>query len=83
VVQRHLAPRGALIVGLPNCAYAEGEVLAGARMKNYRQAELGLLVKDLAFYRRYLQQHGFTVYITGTHEVLVTAVASRRAAPPR
>ena len=26
-------------------------------MKNFREPELGLLVKDVAFYRKYLQQH--------------------------
>jgi SAM-dependent methyltransferase len=76
IVQRHLAPRGALILGVPNCAYADGELLAGARMRNFRQAELGLVIKDVAFYRKYLQQHGRTVYVTGTHELLVTAVAA-------
>jgi SAM-dependent methyltransferase len=76
IVQRHLAPRGAVILGLPNCAYADGELLAGARTRNVaRQAELGLVIKDVAFYRRYLQQHGREVFVTGTHELLVTAVA--------
>jgi SAM-dependent methyltransferase len=76
IVQRHLAPRGAVILGLPNCAYADGEVRPGARTRNVaRQAELGLVIKDVAFYRKYLQQHGRTVFVTGTHELLVTAVA--------
>jgi hypothetical protein len=75
IVQDLLAPRGALILGLPNCAYQDGELLAGARVKNFRQAELGLVVKDAAFYRKYLQQHARTVYVTGSHELLITAVA--------
>jgi ubiquinone/menaquinone biosynthesis C-methylase UbiE len=75
IVQRHLAPRGAVIIGVPNCRYVDGEVQAGARVRNLRQAELGLLVKDLAFYRKYLQQHGRTVYVTGTDHVFVTAVS--------
>lgn len=75
IVQRHLTPRGAVILGVPNCAYADGELLAGARVKNYAQAELGTALKDVVFYRRYLQQHGRKVYVTGTHELLVTAVA--------
>lgn len=74
LVQRCLAPRGAVLLGLPNCRYLDGEVVHGARMKNFRQPELGLLVKDLAFYRKYMQQHGRAVYITGKHELLVTAV---------
>lgn len=83
VVQRCLAPRGALLLGLPNCRYRGGEVVHGARMRNFRQPELGLLFKDVAFYRKYLQQHGRTVHVTGKHEVLITAVPiGGRAADP-
>jgi trans-aconitate methyltransferase len=83
LVQDHLAPSGALIIGVPNCRYVDGEVSYGARMKNFRQPELGLLVKDVAFYRKYLQQHHRQVFVTGKHYVLVTAVASRAASSSR
>jgi SAM-dependent methyltransferase len=73
VVQHRLSPTGAVILGLPNCRYLDGEVIFGARMKNFRQPELSLLVKHVAFYRRYLQQHRRKVYVTGKHTVLVTA----------
>lgn len=76
IVQHHLAPRGAVILGLPNVRYRDGELEYGARMKNFRQPELGLLVKDVAFYRKYLQQHGRQVFVTGKHYVLVTGVAA-------
>jgi SAM-dependent methyltransferase len=76
VVQHHLAPGGAVILGLPNVRYVDGEPSYGARMKNFRQPELGLLIKDVAFYRKYLQQHGRQVFVTGKHTVLVTGVAS-------
>ena len=75
IVQDHLTPRGAVILGIPNSRYRDGEVVAGARMKNFRQAELGLVVKDVAFYRKYLQQHGRRVFVTGGHTLLVTGVA--------
>lgn len=74
IVQDHLAPRGAVIVGFPNCRYVDGEVEYGTRMKNFRQPELGLLIKDVAFYRKYLQQHHRQVFVTGKHYVLVTGV---------
>jgi SAM-dependent methyltransferase len=83
VVQDHLAPGGSLILGLPNCRYRDGELVHGARMKNYRQAELGLLVKDVAFYRKYLQQHHRRVYVTGKHYLFVTAVPEASPAPAR
>lgn len=75
LVQDHLAPRGAVIVGFPNCRYVDGEVEWGTRVKNLRQPELGVLVKDVAFYRKYLQQHDRQVYVTGKNYVLVTGVA--------
>jgi SAM-dependent methyltransferase len=80
IVQHHLAEDGAVIFGFPNCRYVDGEVEYGTRMKNFRQPELGLLIKDVAFYRKYLQQHHRQVFVTGKHYVLVTGVASRE--PP-
>ena len=74
LVTSHLAPRGAVLLGLPNHRFLDGEVRPGARPKNYRQPELGLLVRDLAYYRRYLQQKRRRVFITGRHTLLVTAV---------
>ena len=75
IVQDHLAPAGGVIFGVPNCRYADGEQRAGARVKNFTQPELGLLVKDVAFYRKYLQQHHRQVWITGKHYILVTGGA--------
>jgi SAM-dependent methyltransferase len=74
IVQDHLAPGGAVILGFPNCRYKGGETEYGTRMKNFRQPELGLLVKDVAFYRKYLQQHDRQVFVTGKNYVLVTGV---------
>lgn len=79
IVQRRLTPRGSLILGTPNCRYLDGEVLYGARMKNFRQPDLSLLVKTVAFQRRYLQQHRRRVFVTGKHYVLVTAVPEGRS----
>lgn len=75
LVQHHLAPRGAIVLGVPNCRYLDGELSHGARMRNFRQPELGLVVKDLAFYRKYLQQHDRQVFVTGNHTLLLTAIA--------
>jgi SAM-dependent methyltransferase len=74
VVQRRLAPGGSLILGFPNCRYLDGEVQHGTRMVNFREPELGLLVKDIAFYRKYLQQHRRQVHVTGSRYLLVTAI---------
>jgi SAM-dependent methyltransferase len=74
VVQDYLTPTGAVILGFPNCRYIDGEIEHGTRMKNFRQPELGLLIKDVAFYRKYLQQHHRQVFVTGDNYLLVTAV---------
>ena len=76
LVQRHLGPAGALVLSLPNGRYRDGELLYGARMRNFRQPELSLLVRDVAFYRRYLHQHRFQVFVTGKYDLLVTAIRS-------
>ena len=77
VVLELLAPTGSLILGFPNGRYRDGELEYGARMVNFTEPELGLLVKDVAFYRRYLAQHRRRVFVTGKHEVLLTAVPIR------
>jgi SAM-dependent methyltransferase len=74
IVQHVLAPSGAVLIGMPNCRYIDGEVSYGARMKNFTQPELGLVIKDIAFYRKYLQQHHMQVFVTGKHYLLVTAI---------
>ncbi len=74
IVQDHLTPEGGVILGFPNARYVDGEIEHGTRMKNFRQPELGLLVKDVAFYRKYLQQHGRQVFVTGKYELLITGV---------
>lgn len=74
VVRERLSPGGALILGVPNCCYVDGELLHGARTKNFTQPELSLLIKHVAYYRRYLQQHHMRVFVTGNNYVLVTAV---------
>jgi hypothetical protein len=43
-------------------------------MRNFAQPELGLVVKDIAFYRKYLQQHGLHVFVTGRNYLFVTGV---------
>lgn len=76
IVQNHLAPGGSVIIGVPNCRYVDGEVEYGARMRNFKQPELGLVVKDIAFYRKYFQQHHMQVFVTGKHYLFVTAIAN-------
>jgi len=73
LLKEHLSSSGGIIIGLPNCRYVDGRVSYGARMRNFKKPDLSLLLADLALYRRYLQKHGFRVYVTGKYEVLLTA----------
>ena len=73
LVQDHLAPRGALLLGLPNGRFRGRDPVWGARSRNYREPDLSLVVKDLAAYRRYLHQHGFRTHVGGRYDLLLTA----------
>jgi SAM-dependent methyltransferase len=75
IVKRWLGPNGGVILGVPNCRYLDGEQLFGARTRNFRQPELGLLIKTVAHWKKYLQQHRRKVYVTGKHHILVTGAA--------
>ncbi|CAM3353118.1 class I SAM-dependent methyltransferase [Corallococcus sp. ZKHCc1 1396] len=84
LVQEHLEPRASLVLGFPNSRFRDGEVVYGARVRNLREPDLSLLVKDLSFYRRYLHQHGFRTFLGGKYDLLLTAVrgqASDEEAP--
>ncbi len=74
LVQEHLEPRASLVLGFPNSRFRDGEVVYGARVRNLREPDLSLLVKDLSFYRRYLHQHGFRTFLGGKYDLLLTAV---------
>ena len=74
VVQSLLAERGSVILAVPNCRYRAGEVLHGARTKNFRQPELSLVIKHVAYFKKYLQQHKRRVFVTGRNYIFVTGV---------
>ncbi|RKG59625.1 class I SAM-dependent methyltransferase [Corallococcus sp. AB011P] len=74
LVQEHLEPKASLVLGFPNSRFRDGEVVYGARVRNLREPDLSLLVKDLSFYRRYLHQHGFRTFLGGKYDLLLTAV---------
>ncbi|RKG77594.1 class I SAM-dependent methyltransferase [Corallococcus terminator] len=80
LVQEHLVPKASLVLGFPNSRFRDGEVIYGARVRNLREPDLSLLVKDLSFYRRYLHQHGFRTFLGGKYDLLLTAVRGQVAA---
>ena len=77
IVQNHLKRDGAMILGFPNCRWVDGEMIYGAKVKNYPFSELGLLYKDVIFSKKYLQQKKFRVTITGKDYIFITATSIR------
>ncbi|KAA3615558.1 MAG: class I SAM-dependent methyltransferase [Calditrichaeota bacterium] len=74
LVQAHVGAESALIFGFPNSRYFDGEIKYGAHVKNYSEPELSLLVKDIMFYKKYLQQHKFKVQVSGKYYILLFAI---------
>ncbi len=78
IVQNQLKKEGAMILGFPNCRWIDGEMIYGARVKNYAFSEMGLLYKDVIFAKKYLQQKKYRVTITGKDYIFVTATSIRK-----
>jgi len=78
IVQDQLERDGSMIIGFPNCRWIDGEMIYGARVKNYPFSEMGLLYKDVMFAKKYLQQKKFRVTITGKDYIFVTATSIRK-----
>jgi len=79
IVQNQLKRSGAMILGFPNCRWVDGEMIYGARVKNYAFSEMGLLYKDVIFSKKYLQQKKFRVTITGKDYIFITATSIKKA----
>jgi len=73
LVQKYLTTNGAIILGFPNSRWIDGEMIYGAKAPNYNFSEMSLVVKDIYFCKKYLQQHKFRVTITGREYLFVTA----------
>ena len=77
-VQKHLKSDGAMILSFPNCRWIDGEMIYGARVKNYPFSEMGLLYKDVIFSKKYLQQKKIRVTITGKDYIFITATSIKK-----
>jgi len=71
--QNHLEKGGAIILGFPNCRWIDGEMVYGAKAPNYAFSELSLVLKDIHFCKKYLQQKKYRVTITGKDYLFLTA----------
>ncbi len=79
LVQNHLNPGGAMILGFPNCRWSGGEMIYGAKAPNYPFSEQSLLYKDVYFCKKYLQQKKFRVTLSGKPYLFLTAVSIRKS----
>lgn len=73
LVKEYLTPDGALVLGFPNCRWIDGQMVYGAKAPNNSYPEKSLLLNDVGFCRRYLQQHRFRVTVTGKEYIFVAA----------
>ena len=73
LMRENLSKNSSVILGFPNCRWIDGEMVYGAMTPNYKYSELGVLVKDIHFCKKYLQQHKFRVSVTGKDYIFLTA----------
>jgi cyclopropane fatty-acyl-phospholipid synthase-like methyltransferase len=78
LVQNYLKKEGAVVLGFPNCRWIDGEMVYGAKAKNYSFSEMSLLYKDVVFCKKYLQQKKFRVTVTGKEYIFLTATSIRK-----
>lgn len=71
--QNHLEKGGAIILGFPNCRWIDSEMVYGAKAPNYAFSELSLVLKDIHFCKKYLQQKKYRVTVTGKDYLFLTA----------
>jgi 2-polyprenyl-3-methyl-5-hydroxy-6-metoxy-1,4-benzoquinol methylase len=73
IYQNYLQNGGAMILGFPNCRWIDGEMIYGAKAPNYSFSEMSLVLKDIHFCKKYLQQKKYRVIITGKDYLCLTA----------
>jgi len=74
LLKQHLKPNGALIIVFPNSRWQDNTNIYGAKVKNYKFSELGLMLSDVVYTKKFLQQKKFKVIVTGREYIFITAV---------
>ena len=73
LVQEYLSKDAAIILGFPNSRWIGGEMVYGAKAPNYAMNEMSLVLNDIMFCKKYLQQKKFRVTVTGKQYLFLTA----------
>ena len=74
LIQNYLNKNGRVIFGFPNSRWIDGELIYGAKAPNYKYNELSLVIKDIYWIKKYLQQKRFRVSIVGKDYLFLRAV---------
>jgi len=74
LVQQYLRDDSAVILGFPNSRWIDGEMCYGAKAAHYSFSEMGVVLEDILFAKRYLQQKKYRVMVTGKQYLFLTAV---------
>jgi len=77
LIQNYLSTDGAVILGFPNSRWIDGELVYGARPPNYPYPEMSLVIKDIYWIKKYLQQHKFRVTVTGREYLFLVGTKIR------
>lgn len=73
LVRHHLNPQAMIVLTFPNCRLRDTGLSYGAKMKNFSESDLSVLVREVAFYRRYLHGKGFRTRLFGQHYWFLSA----------
>ena len=73
IYQNQLSSGGAMVLGFPNCRWIDREMIYGAKAPNYSFSELSLVLKDIHFCKKYLQQKKYRAVVTGKDYLFLSA----------
>ncbi len=73
IYQEYLNKGGTMVLGFPNCRWIDGEMIYGAKAPNYSFSELGVVLKDIHFCKKYLQQKKYRVILSGKDYIFLSA----------
>jgi hypothetical protein len=73
IYQNFIEDGGAIVLGFPNSRWCDGEMVYGAKAPNYAFSEMSLVLKDIHFCKKYLQQKKYRVVITGKDYLFLSA----------
>ena len=79
IYQNYLQKGASIVLGFPNCRWIDGEMIYGAKAPNYPFSEMGLVLKDIHFCKKYLQQKKYRVIVTGKDYLFLSARKLRNA----